>query len=570
MVVISGTRVAKIVTSAWHCGCDAIGVVFTYWGDILKSWGTVFITAVGFLVGVVLAGVGGLSAKTNVFSNTQIDSSKKIEKYWSESGLGQKELFDLISNSNCQSSEKYFMACVNSVSQNLANEHKYLSPLTGTVEVSRENFVSADEVTEKQRLSAFVSMFSQLGNKKIDFEKIWLELLSSEKADAQAMLIANGINAFLAVYKDPHTYILPENYYEEVSSQLERSNNFVGVSFEKNKTKTIVRKVFKNSDAEQAGLQAFDDVISINDTELESLNLLEISQILKNSKVAKFNFQVFRNGQRKTVEIKRSYKNLSHVQFEILSGIKNFAVVTLTKFSRGVCEETANKIKASSDKNISGLVLDLRDNPGGQLDEAACLAGLFLGMNKKTYSVEYFDPLKSNEVVLSTGSLLYTGPLVVLTNSSSASASELLTGALKDYRRALIVGEKTFGKGTFQESEVWAKNTKITLFKTQGYYLLPGRQSTQLTGVQPDIEIDEQHIKVREENLYFNPLPNLNEHASELSSGSKNYQESLQICLDYSDVSIKADPLLQKGLQVLSCHRITSLLAQQYNPNDFN
>jgi carboxyl-terminal processing protease len=528
---------------------------------------------VGFLVGVVLAGVGGLSAKTRIFSEpavTSAERNKKIEKYWNETGLGEKELFDLISNSNCQSSEKYFIACVNSVAQNLSNQHKYLSDLTGTIEKSDKQNDNEDEISEKQRLSAYTQIYSRQQNQLIDFEKIWKQMLKSEPEESHAYLIANGINAFLSIYKDPHTYILPENYYEEVSSQLERANTFVGVSFEKFKSKTIVRKVFKNSDAERSGLLPFDEVLSINNQSLEALNLVEISQILKDVSPKKFEFEVVRSGERKMVEITRTYQNLNHVQFEVLSGLKNFAVVTLTKFSRGVCEEIANKLKANSDKDISGLVLDLRDNPGGQLDEAACIAGLFLGMNKRTYSVEFFDPLKSNEVVLSTGSLLYTGPLVIATNSASASASELLAGALKDYRRGIIVGEKTFGKGTFQESETWGKNQKVTLFKTQGYYLLPSRSSTQLTGVQPDIEVDEQHLKLREENLYFNPLPNVNGDADAVVKSTMNFADSLEKCLDYSEVITRHDPILQKSLQILSCHRITSLLAQQYNPADFN
>jgi hypothetical protein len=89
-------------------------------------------------------------------------------------------------------------------------------------------------------------------------------------------------------------------------------------------------------------------------------------------------------------------------------------------------------------------------------------------------------------------------------------------------------------------------------------------------GVTPDIEIDEQHLKMREENIYFNPLPNLNEDLGIDLVSRKNYEESLQKCLDYSEVISQKDLVLQKSLQVLSCHRLTSLLAQQYSPTDFN
>ncbi len=519
---------------------------------------------------MVLAGVGGLSAKTNGLSHTPTDSQKKIEKYWAETNIGEKELFDLISNNNCQSSEKYFLACVNSITQVLSDKHQLLSKETGQIEPSTFENKDDDELTERQRLSKYVQLYSLHYGQKIDFEKLWSQILSAEKSESQAYLIGIGINSFLSIYKDPHTYILPESYYAEVSSLLERSNTFVGLSFEKIKSHIFVRKVFKNSDAEVAGLQVNDEILKINDQSVSQINLNEISQILKDSKYKNFGFKISRNGEIRDFNIIRRYKNLSHVQFDVLSGIKNFAVITLTKFNRGVCEEIANRIKSASDKNINGVVLDLRDNPGGQLDEAACIAGLFLGMNKKTYSVEFFDPLKANEVVLSTGTLLYTGPLVVLVNSASASASELLAGALQDYKRALIVGENTFGKGTFQESEVWSKNPKLSLFKTQGYYLLPSHVSTQNRGVQPDVDIDERHLKLREEVIYYNPMQNLSAEQRNVEKLATSYEDSLKKCLYYSDVIVKNDLLLQKSLQILSCHKITSLLAQQYNPVDFN
>jgi carboxyl-terminal processing protease len=559
VVETSGIRVAVFC----HCRQREVN-----WGvSLLKSWGAIVITAVGFLVGVVLAGIGGISAKTAFFVDPRSDS-KKIEKYWADTGLGKKELFDLISNMSCQSSEKYFLACVNSITQNLESSLR-LMPETGELE-TKSNSTDDEELNEKQKLAGFVMMYSKQMNHLVDFEKIWEGMLNAEKEENRPYLIASGINSFLSIYKDPHTYILPENYYDEVGSQIERSNLFVGLSFEKVNHQIVIRKVFKNSDAEAAGLESFDVLKKINKIETKNLSLLEISHMLKDSSYKSFEFEIMRKNEIKIVQINRRFQHLSHVQFQVLTGLKNFISITLTKFSRGVCEEVSKKINSVSDKNIAGLILDLRDNPGGQLDEAACLAGLFFGMNKKTYSVEFFDPIKSNEVVLSTGSLLYTGPMVVLTNSSSASASELLAGALQDYKRALIISEKTFGKGTFQESEEWSKNPKISLFKTQGFYLLPSNSSPQLTGIHPDIEFEEGHVKVREENTYFNPLANNKTAFSEVHKNTISYNESLELCLHYSDVIAKKDPMLQKALQVLSCHRIVAGLALQFRPDDFN
>ncbi|MBC7420825.1 MAG: PDZ domain-containing protein [Bdellovibrio sp.] len=516
-----------------------------------------------------MAGVGGLSAKTSLFSSTEITQQKKLETYWAEAGLGEKELFELISNSNCQSSEKYFLSCINSVVQTADDVQMMLSEETGLLE-NISQFNPVYEKTEREKLQAFVLMYAHQKNHQINFENLWAELLSQERSEKKSALIANGINSFLSVYKDPHTYILPNNYYEEVGSQLERSNLFVGVSFERIKKDILVRKVFKNSDADVAGLQSQDLIEEIDGIPVADLNLQKISQLLKIPEQKTFVFKIKRQAVAKKITIKRRYQGLNHVQFDILSGARNYALITLTKFNRGVCAEVSKQIKSASDKNITGLILDLRDNPGGQLDEAACLAGLFIGINKKIYSVEYFDPVKANEVVLTTGSLLYTGPMTILVNSSSASASELFAGALQEYKRAVVIGEKTFGKGTFQESEIWSKNNHITLFRTQGFYLLPSNFSTQRTGVNPDVEVSEPHVQLREESTYINPISNQKYDKSTHQKHSIFYEENLKKCALARKEFTTDDLILKKAVDILSCRTITSTLANQFNREDFN
>ena len=535
----------------------------------------------GFLAGMVLAGVGGASAKTLLFwKKVDTHQQKNLEEYWSDSGVGLKELTDLISNSSCDSSEKYFLACVNSLTQNTLAYGLRLSDKTGQLELwsGRQG---EDELTEKQRLLPFLDFYNQRATKRINFEQHWRQLLDLEKKDKRPILVANAINSFLSVYKDPHSYIMPDRYYDEVGSQLERSNLFVGLSFEKIDQTTQIRKVFKNSDADRAGLKEYDKLVSINGRLAQDLTLLELGQILRNENEKQFTIFVTRQNEIKKIKLERHYQSLSHVQFEMLNEQHRIGHLVITKFNRGVCEETAKKLKATASQNIEGLILDLRDNPGGQLDEAACLTGLFIGMNKRTYSVEFFDPLKSGEVVLSTGSLLYTGPLVVLQNSSSASAAELLAGALQIYKRALIIGETSFGKGTFQESEIWSKNSKVSLFRTQGYYLLPNKTSTQLVGVKPDLAVEDHHLHLRENNMYFNPLPGPEDRQDIFSEDSRlleqrDYQATLDKCKlgqDMKDVSgqIMTDDLfLATALDVLACRRMTSALATQFNREDFN
>lgn len=535
----------------------------------MKSWGVFFVTAMGFLVGMVLAGVGGLSAKTSFFLDEALAQTRKLETYWVETSLNQNELYQLISNSNCQSSEKYFLSCINSVVQTAEASQMVLSAETGLLG-KPSPLKTRHERTEKDILLPFVKMYAQQKNHLVNFESLWDQLLNHETSEKRSAMIATGINSFLSIYKDPHTYILPNNYYEEVASKVERANTFIGVAFEMAGSEIQVRKVFRHSDADVSGLKAFDQILSLDETAAAQLDLKKISQILGQAEKKSFRFKVMRQGEIKEVVINRRYQHLNHVQFDLLFGARTYALITLTKFNNGVCAEVTKQIKSAADKNISGLILDLRDNPGGQLDEAACLAGLFIGINKKIYSVEYFDPVKANEVVLTSGSLLYTGPLTILVNSSSASASELFAGALQEYGRALVVGEKTFGKGTFQESEIWSKNNRITLFKTQGFYLLPSNYSTQIVGVEPDIKVVETHSKVREESNYMNPIANhkLNNRIRLKTDG--HYEETLQKCVTNKKEFITDDLVLKKAIDILSCRTLTTTLATRFNVDEFN
>src|SRR3989338_3620656 len=532
----------------------------------VKSWGIIIVTALGFLMGLILAGVGVTSAKNYFSSKSKVE--KMVDSYWRDADLSSKELFQLISNTNCQSSEKYFLACVNSVLQVLPKYHLVLSPETGSL--SRVEMASEyDGRSEKENLQPYIRAYELQKNHRINFESIWKQILDAEPSEeTESYTIGMGINGFLSVYKDPHTYILPNQFFEEVGSKSERSHLFVGISFERKNGSIFVRRIYRNSDAERSGLKEQDELLSLNGQNAQFLNLPDISTILKNSEINQFAIRIKRNGEEKELVIERSHRVMNHIFVERISGLRDYAVLTLSKFNRGVCSEVSNHIKDLFEGSVSGLVLDLRDNPGGELNEVACLAGLFIGMNKKIYSVKYFDPLKIDEVVLTTGSLLYTGPLVVLVNSSSASASELLAGALQEYNRAAVVGERTFGKGTFQEPEVWNKNSKISLFKTQGFYLLPSGASPQLKGINPDFLADEAHVQLREASNYFNPIVPKNKE-QESRRAVTDFELEFKKCSS-TNLFQREDLILKKGLDVLSCHRISSAMASKFSPEEFN
>lgn len=525
--------------------------------NALKLLVSGFITAMGFGLGMVLAGVGGLSAKTIDYLRSNGENGKNIENYWQQTGINFQEIDQLVSNEKCYSTEIYFKACLNTIVENAIRFDLKLAADSGQFEKIQKD-EHLDEKSEKELLQMYSR--NSLG---VDFTGLINQLFSLEKEGRRPFLAAQAINSFLSVYFDPHTYILPSTFYDEVGSKLARSRFFVGIAYEKNNGEFFIRKISKNSDAEMAGLKINDKIAEINGFSVKGVSYAAVSAILRNENSNDFNFKVQRKNSVINVTVKRSFRELSHVQYNELSTKKKYGLMTLSKFNDGVCRAMANELKAAEKKQIAGLILDLRDNPGGQLDEAACIAGLFLGKNKKAYYVEYFDANKANEVVLTSEPRTFSGPMVVLVNSASASAAELLAGGLQEYNRALVIGETTFGKGTFQESEEWLLNEKISLYKTQGLYLLPSRNSTQLIGIKPDVELRAETSPVkRESSAFFNPVGLQKSNYAKLRTDEMVEIYTYKQCFD-TDHFETEDVYLRESVRYLSCAQYNKKLADR-------
>jgi len=525
---------------------------------LLKS---LLAAAMGFMLGMVLAGVGGLSAET-LFSLSKSENNKKIEAYWSETGLGLADVEAFISNEKCRSAmswnSMYFKACINAVAQAARTVEMKLSELSGRLEPVADGS-RLDDMSEAELLAHY-----RKHNTKTDFNQDLKTLFAKVEPARASMLAGQLINDFLSIYLDAHTYIVPSNFYSQVSNKIERSKFFIGISYERRNGALVIQKVAKNSDAELSGLRVGDQLLKINGEDISAAPYAAISKILKNEKTKRFDFEVLRSGGRHAVVLERSYRLISHVQYNNLQeDRRKIGLVTLSKFSKGVCAEVAAVVTANDPE---ALVLDLRDNPGGHLSEMACIAGLFLGKDKKAYYAEYLDT-RLNEVVLTSEETIFKGPMTVLVNSKSASASETLAGALKDYNRAVVVGRRTFGKGSFQEPEMWIQNPEISLFKTQGRYLLPSRNSTQGTGLKPNIELAKDSVEMREEDLYVNPLERADKKYPGLRSSELVKDFDYGPCVKSFKARTVGDTYINAGVDVVECSLVRkNMLAQSQQP----
>ncbi|RYZ76337.1 MAG: hypothetical protein EOP06_31420, partial [Proteobacteria bacterium] len=160
----------------------------------------------------------------------------------------------------------------------------------------------------------------------------------------------------------------------------------------------------------------------------------------------------------------------------------------------------------------------------------------------------------------------YAGSMAVLVNSGSASAAEIVAGALQHYKRALLVGERTFGKGSFQEGELWSKNHRIALFETKGFYYLPSGQTPQMVGLEPDVRVEfKDQFALREQDQFVNPLvpgslTQTTKHAKNKSGADRvatmpvRLQSALQSCIPLeNDLLPDEDPEMKEAHRVVSC-----------------
>ena len=488
-------------------------------------------------------------------SHSGVSKVKSVDDYWAETGLGPAALEDLIQDNTCGSSERYFLACANSI-LTVANRFN-LSLTTKGELVPVDQNVSADMSSEKKQLEVWKDFFNQntQAAMKLSFLKAWNKLEEKYISEKQSsMMVGLGLNGFISVFRDPHTYFMPVAMFKEVVSKADNPSSSLGITLGKANGQYVVRKVTEGSAAKKAGVEKGDILVEINGQRVRGLMQARISELLKGDVGTEAMIRVLRNGEKLKFKMTRTEITVATVSTRVIDGIRPIGVIGINKFAKGACEKVKEAVGMVSKAKVRGLLLDLRDNPGGQMEEAACITSLFVGGDKKVFELRYLDPSKKPEVYYGGEDKIFDRPMAVLVNAGSASASEIVAGALRDLNRAVLVGERTFGKGSFQEGEYWAQNKKVALFETKGFYYLPSGRSPQMKGLTPDVAVNFDNISVgREEDQFMNPL-----HAPEKATKLAKSLISTQDCLDPEDGSSSEDMQLTKARQVLFCSKVVA------------
>ena len=334
--------------------------------------------------------------------------------------------------------------------------------------------IAQDRYAELQNFSKTLNLIQQYYVEPVDTKKI----------------VYGAIKGMLREL-DPHTNFMPPEIFKDFES--ETSGEFGGLGIEislQNGVLTIISPI-EDAPAWKAGIKAGDKIVAIDGVSTKGLSLVEASQMMRGKKGSKIVLTIVRDGEDapKPITIVRGSVKIKSVKYTDLG--EGYAYIKVTSFIENTSRDLEKAIESHSKNNknkVAGILIDLRRNPGGLLDQAIKVSDMFL---KDGVIVSTIGRNKNEkEVAKASGKGAFTDvPLVVLVNEYSASASEIVSGALQDNNRALIVGQRTFGKGSVQSVIKLGDGSGLKL--TVARYYTPSGVSIQAEGIHPDIEIED-------------------------------------------------------------------------------
>lgn len=299
-------------------------------------------------------------------------------------------------------------------------------------------------------------------------------------------LIEGAAKGYVDALGDPYT-----TYYtkKEMKTIMEETNgNFVGIGVymtkDLEKNAILIIKPIENSPAEKAGILPGDLITKVDDVEYTGDKLEEASNKIRGEEGTKVKLEIYRNGETKTFELTRTKVVVSHVTTKVLNN--DIGYIAISDFEGECASEFETKYKQLEKQGIKKLIIDIRNNGGGIVDEALKIANMLVDKDSTLLITK--DKSDKEEVTKATEKPIINIPTVVLVNEYSASASEILAGALKDNGKATLVGTKTYGKGIIQELHQLSDGSGLKI--TVSEYYTPNHSAIHKIGITPDVEID--------------------------------------------------------------------------------
>lgn len=363
-------------------------------------------------------------------------------------------------------------------------------------------------------------------------------------------LIESAINGML-VSLDPHSSYLDAQSFKYMNEQTK--GKFGGLGIEVTMENGVVKVVSPIDDtpASKAGIKPGDYITHIDGEQVIGMSLNDAVDKMRGKIGSKVKLTVRRiNEKPLEFTLKREEIKIQSVKSGVKS--KDVAYVRITSFSEDtdkMVEKAVNKAKKELKNNLKGVVIDVRNNPGGLLDQAVNVSDLFLDKGEivSTRSKNVQDTVKYNA---KSGDIAKGLPIVVLVNDGSASASEIVAGALQDHKRAVILGEKTFGKGSVQTVIPLGKYGAMRL--TTARYYTPSGRSIQAMGIVPDVEVKPAKIEELDKGIGFSEA----EYGNALKNDSVDSKKTVDANKDKEDTELKKDYQLSRAVDLVKALNI--------------
>ena len=335
--------------------------------------------------------------------------------------------------------------------------------------------IHSSEVDIYQKIDLFGEVLEKINEEYVD------EINQSESMDS-------AINGLLQSLDPYSAYMSPEIFNE---MQTETSGKFGGLGIEVTMESGVVKVITPIDDtpASRAGVKAGDYIVKINNVQVQGKSLSEAVELMRGPVGSGIEITIRRRGLKKalTLNIVREIIQVKSVKADLIE--KNIGYIRLTSFNENSGNQIKKEIqKLEKNKNLKGYILDLRNNPGGLLTQAIKISDYFLD-NGEIVSTKSRKAYENRKWFAKKGDLTKGKAMIVLINYGSASASEIVAGALKDHKRAILIGENSYGKGSVQ-SIIPLKNRGAIRLTVAKYYLPSGKSISEV-GVSPDIEVSE-------------------------------------------------------------------------------
>jgi carboxyl-terminal processing protease len=350
---------------------------------------------------------------------------------------------------------------------------------------------------------------------------------------------------------DPHSSFMTPDMYKDM--QTETKGEFGGIGIEitvKDGFPTVITPI-EDTPAYKVGLKSGDHIIKIDGKPSKNMGLVDVVKLIRGQKGKAITLTIMREGftSPRDFVVVRDVIQVKSVKYRMLED--NYGYVRISQFQEKTSRDLDNALKelekANKDKPLKGVLLDLRNNPGGLLEQAVDVSDKFLsdglivyieGRQRKDNKVKFYATKKDD----------YLGPLVVLVNEGSASASEIVAGAMQDYKRAIIVGTKSFGKGSVQT--IFPLNDGSAVRLTTAKYYTPKGRSIQAEGITPDIIVDNNVTRGKERTTAPIKEKDLERHI-EVDKGAPKVEEKTDKSINEDDFQLSMGLQMLKGWEAL-------------------